>query len=65
MPTALITRCPNCPPAGGEVVASIPGQAAARRAGDQAWELTQSTGRRHHDHYDPQLDAFLVVQDPV
>lgn len=60
----LITRCPLCPPAGGQVVASIPGQSPGHRAGHRAWELTQATGRRHHDHYDPDTDAFLVIADP-
>jgi hypothetical protein len=60
----LARRCRDCPPTGGTVVAAIPGQAPAHRAGHRAHQLTQQTGTRHHDHYDPQLDAFLVVQDP-
>jgi len=46
-------------------VASIPGQDPGHRAGHRAWELTQQTGQRHHDHYDPQHDAFLVIADPT
>jgi hypothetical protein len=61
--TGDFTRCPRCPKTGGQVIASVPGQAPAYRAGHRAWELTQSTGDRHHDHYDPDLDAFVVVRD--
>jgi hypothetical protein len=61
MPT-LATRCRQCPSSGGTVVAYLPGQ-EGHRSGHRAWELTQRTGHRHHDHYDPDLDAFLVIDN--
>lgn len=64
MPTEPHARCRQCPAAGGQVVASIPGQDPGHRAQHRARELAEQTGRRHHDHYDPNLDAFLVIQDP-
>jgi hypothetical protein len=63
MAEALLTRCHQCPSTGGEIAARFPGQAPAWKAGRRAWELTATTGTRHHDHYDPDADAFLVVRD--
>lgn len=62
MPT-LTVRCNQCPTDGGAVVALIPGQEPGHRAGRRAWELTRTTGHHHHDHYDPGLDAFLIIDD--
>ena len=64
--TALATAtCHLCPPGGGTVVASYSGDGPARRAGDRAWSETRATGVQHHDHYDPALDAFVVVRHPA
>jgi hypothetical protein len=38
------------------------GDGPARRAGDRAGEEARITGVVHHDHYDPELDAFVVVR---
>jgi hypothetical protein len=54
--------CHLCPPGGGTVVATYPGDGPAHRAGRRAWEEARSTGIPHHDHYDPLLDAFVVVR---
>jgi hypothetical protein len=61
----LTTTCRLCPPDGGTVVARFPGEAPAWRAGRRAAEETERTGLPHHDHYDPQLDAFLVIRHHV
>ncbi|MFC5908622.1 hypothetical protein [Streptacidiphilus monticola] len=62
-PNAVATSlCHRCPPQGGEVVAVFSGDGPAHRAGHRAWEETLATGLEHHDHYDPDLDAFVVVR---
>ena len=64
--TALATAtCHLCPPGGGSVVATYSGDGPARRAGDRARSETWATGVQHHDHYDPTLDAFVVVRHPA
>ena len=57
--------CRICPPRGGTVVATYPGDGPAHRAGHRAWEESRATGVAHHDHYDPDLDAFVVVRHAV
>ena len=54
--------CRLCPSEGGVVVAMYSGDGPSRRAGHRAWEETRATGVPHHDHYDPALDAFVVVR---
>ena len=54
--------CRLCPPRGGVVVAAYPGDGPARPAGHRAREESATTGVPHHDHYDPVLDAFVVVR---
>jgi hypothetical protein len=54
--------CRLCPPQGGVVVAMYPGDGPAHRAAHRAWEESATTGLPHHDHYDPLLDAFVVVR---
>jgi hypothetical protein len=56
------STCRLCPPCGGTVVARYPGDAPAAKAAARAYEETQATGLPHHDHYDPALDAFVVVR---
>ncbi|WP_152617674.1 hypothetical protein [Phaeacidiphilus oryzae] len=56
------TTCHRCPPGGGTVVASYPGEGPAWRSGDRAAHEAERTGVEHHDHYDPGVDAFLVVR---
>lgn len=64
--TALATAtCHLCPPGGGSVVATYSGDGPAHRAGDRARSETWTTGVQHHDHYDPTLDAFVVVRHPA
>lgn len=66
MSTALespaLATCHLCPPGGGAVVATYSGDGPARRAGDRAREETCLSGVPHHDHYDPELDAFVVIR---
>ena len=59
---AAAATCRLCPPDGGAVVASYSGDGPARLAGDRAWAETRATGVTHHDHYDPVLDAFMVIR---
>ncbi|WP_042411392.1 hypothetical protein [Streptacidiphilus carbonis] len=54
--------CHLCPPGGGTVVATYSGDGPASRAGDRARSEAWQTGVQHHDHYDPALDAFVVVR---
>lgn len=54
--------CRLCPPGGGTVVARYPGDAPAAKASARAHQEAQATGLPHHDHYDPALDAFVVVR---
>ncbi len=64
--TVQTSRCRQCPPGGGTVVATIPGQSPAWKAGHRAHHEQQATGLPHHDHYDPDLDAFVVIRhDPT
>jgi hypothetical protein len=44
------------------VVARYPGDAPAAKASARAHQEAQATGLPHHDHYDPVLDAFVVVR---
>ncbi|MFC1410685.1 hypothetical protein ACEZCY_16825 [Streptacidiphilus sp. N1-12] len=60
--TTSLATCRLCPPDGGTVVATYSGDGPSRRAGDRAWEETRTTGVTHHDHYDPDLDAFVVIR---
>lgn len=60
---ALRRRCPRCPATGGRVVEAIPGTRPGWISAEHAREASRRTGLRHHDHYDPELDAFLVVCD--
>ncbi|WP_055586909.1 hypothetical protein [Peterkaempfera griseoplana] len=60
--TADTSCCRLCPPGGGTVVARYPGDAPAAKASARAHHETQLTGLPHHDHYDPALDAFVVVR---
>jgi hypothetical protein len=60
--TAEPSTCRLCPPGGGTVVARYPGDAPSVKASRRAAEETEATGVPHHDHYDPVLDAFLVVR---
>lgn len=53
--------CRLCPPDGGTVVARFSGDGPARRAGERASAEARATGIAHHDHYDPALDAFVVI----
>ena len=69
MTTTIETAAPNaaatchlCPPGGGLVVATYSGDGPARRAGDRAVQEAKDTGVQHHDHYDPELDAFVVIR---
>jgi hypothetical protein len=61
-PAGPAAACRLCPPDGGTVVASFSGDGPSRRAGDRAWAETRATGITHHDHYDPVLDAFMVIR---
>ncbi|MEZ0091415.1 hypothetical protein [Streptacidiphilus sp. EB129] len=54
--------CRLCPPQGGVVVATYSGDGPASRALHRAWQEANATGVPHHDHYDPSLDAFVVVR---
>jgi hypothetical protein len=54
--------CRLCPPRGGVVVATYSGDGPASRAEHRARQETHATGVPHHDHYDPALDAFVVVR---
>lgn len=54
--------CHLCPPEGGLVVATYSGDGPARMAGDRAFREARATGVPHHDHYDPELDAFVVIR---
>jgi hypothetical protein len=58
----LTSTCRLCPPDGGTVIARFPGEGPAWRAAQRAAEETDRTGAPHHDHYDPELDAFLVIR---
>ena len=58
----MTATCRLCPPQGGVVVATYSGDGPASRAGHRAWEEALATGVAHHDHYDPALDAFVVVR---
>ncbi|WP_377269994.1 hypothetical protein [Peterkaempfera sp. SMS 1(5)a] len=60
--TADTSCCRLCPPGGGTVVARYPGDAPAAKASARAHQEAQLTGLPHHDHYDPALDAFVVVR---
>ncbi|MFF4650973.1 hypothetical protein [Streptomyces sp. NPDC001380] len=60
--TAETSTCRLCPPGGGTVVARYPGDAPAAKASARAHQEAQLTGLAHHDHYDPALDAFVVVR---
>ncbi|MGA5702137.1 hypothetical protein [Peterkaempfera bronchialis] len=60
--TAETSTCRLCPPGGGTVVAWYPGDAPAAKASARAHREAQETGLPHHDHYDPVLDAFVVVR---
>ena len=68
MSTATLTgavataACRLCPPRGGVVVAAYSGDGPAYPAGRRAREESATTGVPHHDHYDPLLDAFVVVR---
>ncbi len=59
--TAAAT-CRLCPADGGTVVARYPGDGPAHRAADRSRSEQQATGTEHHDHYDPEQDAFIVVR---
>jgi len=59
---AARSTCHRCPPGGGTVVARFPGQGPSRRSRERADEEALRTGSSHHDHYDPELDAFLVIR---
>ncbi|MHA6762236.1 hypothetical protein [Streptacidiphilus sp. PAMC 29251] len=60
--TTSLATCRLCPPGGGAVVAMYSGDGPARRAESRAWEETCASGITHHDHYDPELDAFVVIR---
>ncbi|MFJ6212336.1 hypothetical protein ACIQGZ_03245 [Streptomyces sp. NPDC092296] len=60
--TAETSTCRLCPPGGGTVVARYPGDAPAAKASARAHQEAQASGVPHHDHYDPALDAFVVVR---
>ena len=60
--TTGTSTCRLCPPGGGTVVARYPGDAPAAKASSRAHQEAQATGLPHHDHYDPALDAFVVVR---
>lgn len=60
--TTALATCRLCPPDGGEVVATYSGDGPARLAGDRARAEARDSGVTHHDHYDPELDAFVVVR---
>jgi hypothetical protein len=40
----------------------VPGSAPVWRADALADRLSGESGIAHHNHYDPQLDAFVIVR---
>jgi hypothetical protein len=59
---ALVSRCRSCPTSGGSVQATVPGSAPVWRADALTERLSRESGVAHHNHYDPELDAFVVVR---
>ena len=60
--TVGTSACRLCPPRGGVVVATYAGDGPPHRAEHRAEEEAAATGLPHHDHYDPSLDAFVVIR---
>lgn len=60
--TAVTLRCRSCPESGGTVRATVPGSAPVWRVDALTEKLIRESGAHHHNHYDPELDAFVVVR---
>lgn len=58
----LLSRCRRCPEQGAVVVAVFPGDAPGWKPVQRARQEADATGDRHHDHYDPDADQFVVVR---